>query len=301
MECERQIELDRMKLDSHSEFGNYSEVRRLAHWREFLQSLSSISMTHLASVIVFPLDATDGVDGETALSSDDQERLRTMTHSIRRRQFEVTRIRLRQLLGVLLDCTPQQVPITNGRFGKPELSSTVQGNLRFNVSHSGRWAAIAWSIYVEVGVDVETDDQKIKLDTLAQQLFEPAAYRDWQLRNEPDQQRMILDSWVLRESLLKALGIGISLDGYRFETLGELMKSELLLAVPLHPLASIRCVDPMSTSWSSTILPLQSVHHWFKLARFHGQADRWHASLACLLSRPDVQVSEKLGVYEISH
>lgn len=75
---------------------------------------------------------------------------------------------LRRVLAVYLDEEPGRIRLERGEHGKPRLADP-QGQLRFNLSHSGGIALVAVSGEFEVGVDVEAVQPK----------REEAFYRRW--------------------------------------------------------------------------------------------------------------------------
>jgi hypothetical protein len=84
---------------------------------------------------------------EPVLSPREVARAGRAVVAAKRRQFEATRTRLRQLLGA-----PVTQEFTYTENGKPYLPDSP---LKFNVSHSERYALIAIAEGIEVGVDIE--------------------------------------------------------------------------------------------------------------------------------------------------
>jgi phosphopantetheinyl transferase len=92
---------------------------------------------------------------------------------------------LRALLGRYLDRDPRELRFALGPHGKPMLQEgEATGDLRFNLSHSGRLALVAVTAGREVGVDIE--------------------------RARPRYTTAFLHDWVLREAATKCLGTGLS-------------------------------------------------------------------------------------------
>ncbi len=76
-----------------------------------------------------------------------------------RRRLVVARGLVRMLLGRYAERRPQDLEFTYGEHGKPFLA---QAGPWFNLSHSGWVALIAFSSSVEVGVDVELADRRVR-------------------------------------------------------------------------------------------------------------------------------------------
>jgi len=145
------------------------------------------------------------------LSADEQERAARRLPDVRRRAV-VSRGRLRQLLGRLLNLPPQTVPLATNPHGKPLLGGSITGSLAFNVSHSGDEGLIAVTRQGPVGVDLEIakpaqDAAWARL--MAGTIFSPEELYRWQALPEHQAAAAILDAWVAKEALFKAAGTGI--------------------------------------------------------------------------------------------
>lgn len=95
-------------------------------------------------------------------------------------------------------------------YGKPHLPGI---NLHFNLSHSGDFIACAVSPTI-IGTDVETI-QPIDL-SIAEHFFSPAEVQD--LFRLPEERRMeyFFNLWTLKESYIKAEGLGVSIPLHSF-------------------------------------------------------------------------------------
>lgn len=99
-----------------------------------------------------------------------------------------------------------QVRLAKTPAGKPFLPD--HSGLQFNLSHSGRWVAIAWG-HSPVGIDVETismDESKLRL---ARRFFHPEEQAYLFAAEGPEQARRFFEIWTRKESYLKYLGTGI--------------------------------------------------------------------------------------------
>ncbi|MEQ1296931.1 4'-phosphopantetheinyl transferase superfamily protein [Acinetobacter soli] len=92
--------------------------------------------------------------------------------------------------------------------GKPYLRHST---LAFNHSHSQDDYALAISDrVVDIGVDIESLNRKIRFDALAQHAFHPDEYACWKALDEDV--RYWFKVWTTKEAILKAHGMGIRLD-----------------------------------------------------------------------------------------
>ena len=97
-----------------------------------------------------------------------------------------------------------------GEFGKPY----APGNVEFSITHGGNWAVLTADSH-RVGVDIEP----INPDNLdvADRVFTPNELR-W-MRQDPLIRFHIL--WTIKESIMKATGLGMQLDPAQFEVLPD--------------------------------------------------------------------------------
>lgn len=99
----------------------------------------------------------------------------------------------------------------NGLYGKPYIDNS---NLFFNISHSGEWVVCAVSD-IEVGCDIE----KIESANLsiAEKFFSPEEYSSIKHKTKTDQNLLFYRYWTLKESFIKATGLGMSVGFDSFE------------------------------------------------------------------------------------
>lgn len=136
-------------------------------------------------------------------------------------QYIGCRAALRWLLAQTMDSAPDRVVIKTERWGKPYLSASIQADERtsnksevvpplyFNVSHSGQLGLIALSPGI-VGVDIEHLKPRIHARSLVAQVLSTAEQQAWSQLPAHRQVEQILRLWVCKESLLKAMGLGIA-------------------------------------------------------------------------------------------
>ncbi|WON74762.1 4'-phosphopantetheinyl transferase family protein [Nitrosospira sp. Is2] len=131
------------------------------------------------------------------------------SHALRFRRHEdrvrsvMARAALRQILSSRTGVLPDKLRFFVNDYGKP----SVVGNwgLEFNISHSGCFALIALSTSGQVGVDIECRDRDLDIEELSMHVFSPLERRSGLQTTEA-----FFDRWVAKESVLKALGLGIS-------------------------------------------------------------------------------------------
>lgn len=158
--------------------------------------------------------AHDSGVGSAWLPTPERAAVTRMRTALLRRRTLIGHLRRRAILAELLGCAPQDVvlqarPCTTcgGPHGKPELIAPG-GRLHLNVSHSGRFLALALCAHGEVGVDVE-DRAELR------GLPDPAGWLTAQERRRlqadaPPTDEALLQAWVAKESVLKATGEGLN-------------------------------------------------------------------------------------------
>ncbi|MBO0950261.1 4'-phosphopantetheinyl transferase family protein [Fibrella forsythiae] len=148
------------------------------------------------------------------LHPDERERAERFRQLDDKQRFVAGRGWFRYVAGQLLGQSPQQVLLTTGPSGKPELIRTTgsQPGWHINVSHSGEWVLLAAG-YVPVGVDVEW----IKPGWPFQDLIESSFNADDQVQLAASQhpRELFYTLWTRKESLFKATGQGLTNDFMR--------------------------------------------------------------------------------------
>ena len=116
-----------------------------------------------------------------------------------------TRAALRRLLSAHTGIAPEKLVFTQNAYGKPALENA--DGPAFNVSHSGHVALIALAPGGAVGVDIERCRPEAELAPLQGLVLSPSE----QLDHARDGFALpFMERWVVKEAVLKALGLGIA-------------------------------------------------------------------------------------------
>jgi 4'-phosphopantetheinyl transferase len=130
-------------------------------------------------------------------------------HVVRLRRHEdrvrsvATHAALRRILSSRIGVPPDKLRFTVNDYGKPCLFRHF--GLEFNISHSGCFALIALSSSGQVGVDIEYRGREIDVEKMS-----PYVYSLLERQSGLEATGGFFDHWVAKESVLKALGLGIS-------------------------------------------------------------------------------------------
>jgi 4'-phosphopantetheinyl transferase len=143
-----------------------------------------------------------------SLSADERERGRRLRFDRDRRRFVAARGLLRGLLARHLGLEPGRLRFRYGATGKPFLAGA--DGPRFNVSHSGGLALLAFAWGREVGVDVEQTRPVPEAETIARRYF--SAREAAELARLPGSEReaAFFRCWTRKEAFIKATGEGLS-------------------------------------------------------------------------------------------
>lgn len=115
---------------------------------------------------------------------------------------------LRMVLASTLGARPEELRFDTTAQGKPELPPPY-AHLKFNLSHSGRYIAIAVARQ-DVGIDIEEIKDGLEHAQIAGRFF-TTAEQEYVLSGEGDGIRERFHQiWVRKEAVLKASGIGLS-------------------------------------------------------------------------------------------
>lgn len=128
--------------------------------------------------------------------------LRFHTHADQVRST-ATRAALRRLLAAKAAVPANELRFAMNQYGKPYLYGNT--GIDFNVSHAGQYALIAISTTGQVGIDIEDCNRQLDISILTEYVF-TTLERQSELVTTED----FIKRWVAKESVLKAVGVGIS-------------------------------------------------------------------------------------------
>jgi 4'-phosphopantetheinyl transferase len=136
-----------------------------------------------------------------------------------RNRYVVAHGAVRAILGERLGVAPDAVEIERGcvhcgdpAHGRPEVGGVVPGggDLSFSLSHSESLAMVAVYAGPRIGVDVEIERPRPRLDALAARVLSAEEHAHWLDAEAPARLRTFLEMWTAKEAYLKAIGTGIT-------------------------------------------------------------------------------------------
>ena len=130
-----------------------------------------------------------------------------------RLQFLATRAAVRTVLSRYADIRAEDWRFTEGSHGEPRIHAPVATPpLHFNLSNTPGLVVCAVSVaHAELGVDVECLERRGETVSLARDYFAPLEVRGLLALPLADQRRRFFAYWTLKESYIKAKGLGLTL------------------------------------------------------------------------------------------
>lgn len=179
---------------------------------------------------------------------DDEERARwsAFRYPGPRRRFALCRAALRTILADHLGCPAGRLTFGAADVGKPFcLLDDERVPVSFNVSHSGSHGLIAFAPEGRVGVDVEERSHRRYLDRLIDTVLSPEEQSE--VRGLPQDVKLysFLRFWTIKEAIIKAIGLGHSLDVAEIETPKPMRRGARtgVFRSPLLPAATLQLTD----------------------------------------------------------
>ncbi|MBB5212693.1 4'-phosphopantetheinyl transferase family protein [Microbulbifer hydrolyticus] len=212
-------------------------------------TLPAVWLLHLDDI---PHSSPEARALEILLSSDERARRERYRGEDARYQFLLSRALLRRVLGSISGERPEALVFQPNESGKPLLANVPE--LRFSLSHSGQWIALAVSCEADIGVDIEQPLRPRNFLRIANHYF------------HPDEQELLASSppellpvhfyrlWTMKEAFFKGRGTGISEGLSRINLSGFHLGQGIALADDLPGAA-----DPWQFHYA--MLPLPDTSH----------------------------------------
>ena len=183
-------------------------------WWSSFRKAGPVTVTHV--------DLTHNAASEASsllwLNEGEQARCRRYPLPGPRRRFALCRAALRAILCRQLGCSNERLSFGSSDHGKPfALVDEEPVAISFNLSHSGRHGLIALVPHGRLGVDVEERVPRGDFDELSETVFGPHEQSALACVRGRDRVQLFFRLWTIKEALIKALGLGFTLDVSQFE------------------------------------------------------------------------------------
>lgn len=153
------------------------------------------------------------------LSPPEHEQLARLRFDALKRRYLLTRVLVRTVLSRCVPIDPAAWRFDQNAYGRPFIVDPPPAaqSLRFNVSHTDALVVLLLAHGREVGIDVECTTRHAPLD-VARRFFSSAESAELSALPPASQVARFWDLWTLKESYIKARGMGLSLplDGFTF-------------------------------------------------------------------------------------
>ncbi len=152
-------------------------------------------------------------EGLDLLTPDERERWGRFRFDEDRRMYLAAHVLLRTALSAYAGVPPSAWRFEAGSHGKPSICAPdIPRPISFNLAHTRGLVACAVSVTFEhVGVDVERIDRAVDILGLASRYFAPSEAASLQALASPQRAERFFAFWTLKESYLKARGLGLTL------------------------------------------------------------------------------------------
>lgn len=171
---------------------------------------------------------------ESLLTDDELARMSRLYYARHRHQFLITRALIRTSLSAYFEVDPADWRFEKNGYGKPEISfPDTPWPIRFNLSHCNGLIMCGIARDHDIGVDVEDAQRSTRtaFDSLSSYFsIEEIA----NLSGLPDdqQKQRFFDYWTLKESYIKARGMGLAIPLAKFSFQ---FKTDRLSGFETHP------------------------------------------------------------------
>ncbi len=142
------------------------------------------------------------------LRKNELERMALLRNPEERAKYGITRIALRNILSRYTGKNPNDIEFSQNEFGKPRIESPPP---YFNLSHTAGKAAIAVSMGIEMGIDLENSREQRDFRSIAKRFFSEREKAAVLGAGTPENERETFYAiWTRKEAFIKALGKGLS-------------------------------------------------------------------------------------------
>lgn len=129
-----------------------------------------------------------------------------------KRMFLATRALVRTVLSQYVDVAPTDWRFSEGESGKPYVSGPPGvPRIEFNLSNTHGLIACVVSLFSQIGVDAEWLGRPGETVSIADQYFSPTEVRELRAQHPEVQGHHFFRYWTLKESYIKARGLGLAL------------------------------------------------------------------------------------------
>ena len=147
------------------------------------------------------------------LAQDEQIHANEFYFAEDRNRYIVARATLRKLISSYAEVSHKNIVFEYTKYGKPFLDTknNIQG-IKFNIAHSQDAVVYAFTKNIDVGIDIEFVNKDFVIDDVIKYCC--SEQEQYRLKSLSENQRYcyFYKLWVIKEALVKAMGLGLSYD-----------------------------------------------------------------------------------------
>ena len=151
----------------------------------------------------------------------------------------ITRAFVRDLLSHYADVSPTDWMFIKGAKDKPEIVDPPIP-LRFNISHINNLIICAIMLNDDIGCDVENTQRRSDVLSIAKYSFSESEINDLVMQPTMQKTSRFFDYWTLKESYIKAWGLGLSIPLKDFS-----------FKLPESQQENVSCIDDIKLSFAA--------------------------------------------------
>jgi 4'-phosphopantetheinyl transferase len=158
---------------------------------------------------------------QEVLSDQEREQEAGFRFENDRVRHRVTRASVRTVLSKYVTVRPEDWCFSENAYGRPAIANEMPEarSISFNVAHAGMVIVLAITKTAKMGVDIERIEGKGELIDVADRYFSKREVASLRALPKGQQLRRFFEYWTLKESYIKARGLGLSLplDQFSFD------------------------------------------------------------------------------------
>ena len=140
------------------------------------------------------------------LNENERTKAMRFTQECEHRRYVASHAKLRKILANYLQLPPEQIVFATQSHGKPFVVSNAEHSVKFNLSHSGDYLAIAISRDCDIGVDIEEWSENMAYESILERCFADCERRFWSSLSQEEKKEFFYKQWTRKESFVKAVG-----------------------------------------------------------------------------------------------
>ncbi len=152
-------------------------------------------------------------DYKSVLSASERTRMMRFVRPVDQHRFLITRALTRSVLARYLDLDARNLTFDKNKYGRPHLSNTGIGTdtITFNITHTDDLIVLGVTKQRTLGIDVESIQRGGALIDIATRFFSPLECTALNSLPAYKQHQRFFAYWTLKESYIKARGMGLSI------------------------------------------------------------------------------------------